>query len=85
MSSRPQREVLVALAVDGIDPKDLAARINSSQGALYKTLHDARRKLKRGLADRERDPHRESRGSRSPADRAEARRLARRMLVCAEV
>ena len=80
-----QREVLVALAIDGIDPKDLAARIDSSQGALYKTLHDARRKLKRGLTDRARDDHREPRGSRSPADRAEARRLARRMLVCAEV
>jgi RNA polymerase sigma-70 factor, ECF subfamily len=80
-----QREVLVALAVDGIDPKDLAARIDSSPGALYKTLHDARRKLKHGLTDRERDDHRESCGSRSPADRAEARRLAQRMLVCAEV
>ena len=80
-----QREVLVALAIDGADPKDLATRIDSSQGALYKTLHDARRKLKRGLADRERDDHRESCGSRSPADRAEARRLAQRMLVCAEV
>jgi RNA polymerase sigma-70 factor, ECF subfamily len=80
-----QREVLVALAVDGIDPKDLAARIDSSPGALYKTLHDARRKLKHGLTDRERDDDRESCGSRSTADRAEARRLAQRMLVCAEV
>jgi RNA polymerase sigma-70 factor, ECF subfamily len=80
-----QREVLVALAVDGIDPKDLAARIDSSPGALYKTLHDARRKLKHGLTDRERDDHRESYGSRSTADRAEARRLTQRMLVCAEV
>src|SRR5947209_4962671 len=53
-----QREVLVALAVDGIDPKDLAARIDSSPGALYKTLHDARRKLKHELADRARDDRR---------------------------
>jgi RNA polymerase sigma-70 factor, ECF subfamily len=80
-----QREVLVALAIDGVDPKDLAARIDSSPGALYKTLHDARLKLKHGLTDREQDDHRESCGSRSTADRAEARRLAQRMLACAEV
>jgi RNA polymerase sigma-70 factor (ECF subfamily) len=80
-----QREVLLALAVDGVDAKDLAARIDSTPGALYKTLHDARRKLKHGLADRERDDRLESCGSRSSADRAEARRLAQRMLVCAEV
>ena len=80
-----QREVLVALAIDGVDSKDLATRLDSSPGALYKTLHDARRKLKHGLADRERDDRRESCGARSTADRAEARRLAQRMLVCAEV
>ena len=80
-----QREVLVALAIDGIDPKDLAARIDSSPGALYKTLHDARCKLKHGLAERERDDHRGSCDSKATADRAEARRLARRMLACAEV
>ena len=45
-----QREVLVALAVDGVDPKDLAARLDSTPGAVYKTLHDARSKLKRELA-----------------------------------
>ena len=75
----------MALAIDGIDPKDLAARIDASPGALYKTLHDARRKLKHGLTHRERDDHRESCGSRTAAERTEARRLARRMLVCAEV
>jgi RNA polymerase sigma-70 factor, ECF subfamily len=80
-----QREVLVALAIDGIDPKDLAARLDSSPGALYKTLHDARRKLEHGLTHRERDDHREACGSRTTADRGEARRLARRMLVCADV
>ena len=83
--TRHQREVLVALAIDGIDPNDLAARIDSSPGALYKTLHDARRKLKHELADRERDDRQGSSASRSTTDRAEARRLARRMLVCAEV
>jgi RNA polymerase sigma-70 factor (ECF subfamily) len=80
-----QREVLVALAIDGINPKDLAARIDSSPGALYKTLHDARRKLKHGLTGRERDDHQGSRRSSSTTDRTEARRLAQRMLVCAEV
>jgi RNA polymerase sigma-70 factor (ECF subfamily) len=79
-----QREVLVALAIDGVDSKDLATRLNSTPGALYKTLHDARRKLKRGLADRELNDRRESCDSTSTGDRAEARRLAQRMLVCAE-
>jgi RNA polymerase sigma-70 factor, ECF subfamily len=80
-----QREVLVALALDGVNPKDLAARIDSTQGALYKTLHDARRKLRRGLTDADGDDYREPCGRRSTADRAEVRRLARKMLVCAEV
>lgn len=79
-----QREVLIALAIDGVDSKDLATRLNSTQGALYKTLHDARRKLKHGLADREL-VGRGSSGSTSSADRAEARRLAQRILVFAEV
>jgi RNA polymerase sigma-70 factor, ECF subfamily len=29
----------------------LAERLNTSRGALYKTLHDARRKLRRHLED----------------------------------
>ena len=40
--------------------------------------------LKRGLADRELDDRGESCDSTSTGDRAEARRLAQRMLVCAE-
>jgi RNA polymerase sigma-70 factor, ECF subfamily len=79
-----QREVLVALAIDGVDSKDLATRLNSTPGALYKTLHDARRKLKRGLADRELNDRGASCDSTSTADRAEARRLAQRMLASAE-
>jgi RNA polymerase sigma-70 factor, ECF subfamily len=78
-----QREVLVALAIDGVDSKDLATRLNSTPGALYKTLHDARRKLKRGLADRELSARGEGYDPTSTGDRAEARRLAQRMLVCA--
>ncbi len=80
-----QREVVIALAIDVVDSEDLATRLNSTQGALYKTLHDARRKLKRGLAEREPHGCGKSRGSRSSADHAEASRLARRMLVFAEV
>jgi RNA polymerase sigma-70 factor, ECF subfamily len=45
-----QREVLIALAVDGVPIDVLAERLNTTRGALYKTLHDARRKLRRSLA-----------------------------------
>jgi DNA-directed RNA polymerase specialized sigma24 family protein len=79
-----QREVLVALAIDGVDSKDLATRLNSTPGAVYKTLHDARRKLQHGLVDQELPGRRGSRGSWSVADRAEARRLAQRMMALAE-
>lgn len=41
-----QRAVLVALTIDGEAASDLAARLGSSPGALYKTLHDARHKLR---------------------------------------
>ena len=45
-----QRGVLVALALNGVPIDVLAERIGTSRGALYKTLHDARRKLRRHLA-----------------------------------
>ena len=45
-----QREVLVSLAIKKTSAKALAARLDSTPGALYKTLHDARRKLRAGLA-----------------------------------
>jgi RNA polymerase sigma-70 factor, ECF subfamily len=45
-----QREVLLALTIDDVAAKDLAARLDSTPGALYKTLHDARGKLKQQLA-----------------------------------
>jgi RNA polymerase sigma-70 factor (ECF subfamily) len=45
-----QREVLVALTIEGIPIDVLAERRGSSRGALYKTLHDARRKLRTELA-----------------------------------
>jgi RNA polymerase sigma-70 factor, ECF subfamily len=44
-----QRRVLVALALNGVPIDVLAERLNTSRGALYKTLHDARRKLRRQL------------------------------------
>jgi RNA polymerase sigma-70 factor (ECF subfamily) len=47
-----QRRVLVALAVNGVPIDVLAERLTTTRGALYKTLHDARRKLRRHLDER---------------------------------
>jgi RNA polymerase sigma-70 factor, ECF subfamily len=47
-----QREVLVALALNGVPIDVLAERLNTTRGALYKTLHDARRKLRSDLGQR---------------------------------
>jgi RNA polymerase sigma-70 factor, ECF subfamily len=46
-----QREVFTALALNGIPIDVLAARRGTTRGALYKTLHDARRKLRVALMD----------------------------------
>ena len=46
-----QREVFRALALGGVPIDVLAERLNTTRGALYKTLHDARRKLRTALAD----------------------------------
>jgi RNA polymerase sigma-70 factor, ECF subfamily len=46
-----QRQVLVALAVNGVPIDVLAERLNTTRGALYKTLHDGRRKLRSHLED----------------------------------
>jgi RNA polymerase sigma-70 factor (ECF subfamily) len=46
-----QRRVLVALALNGVPVDVLAERLDTNRGALYKTLHDARRKLRRHLED----------------------------------
>jgi RNA polymerase sigma-70 factor (ECF subfamily) len=46
-----QRRVLVALALNGVPIDVLAERLNTSRGALYKTLHDARRKLRTHLEE----------------------------------
>ncbi len=44
-----QRRVLVALALNGVPIDVLADRLGTTRGALYKTLHDARRKLRKHL------------------------------------
>ena len=46
-----QRGVLVALAIDGVPIDVLAERLETTRGALYKTLHDARRKLRTHLEE----------------------------------
>ena len=47
-----QRDVLVALAINGVPIDVLAERLNTTRGALYKTLHDARRKLRAHIASK---------------------------------
>jgi RNA polymerase sigma-70 factor (ECF subfamily) len=47
-----QREVLLALALNGVPLDVLTDRLHTTRGALYKTLHDARRKLRAELATR---------------------------------
>ena len=46
-----QRRVLVALALNGVPIDVLAERLGTTRGALYKTLHDARRKLRGHLEE----------------------------------
>ena len=46
-----QRQVLVALALNGVPIDVLAERLSTTRGALYKTLHDARRKLRKHLEE----------------------------------
>ena len=48
--SAHQREVLVAITLNGVPIDVLAERLNTTRGALYKTLHDARKKLRIELA-----------------------------------
>ena len=45
-----QREVLIALTIDGVPTEGLARRLNTTTGAVHKTLHIARRKLRASLA-----------------------------------
>jgi RNA polymerase sigma-70 factor, ECF subfamily len=45
-----QRRVFCALVLNGVPSDVLAAELDTTRGALYKTLHDARRKLRATLA-----------------------------------
>jgi RNA polymerase sigma-70 factor (ECF subfamily) len=47
-----QRRVALALLVDGVPIDVLADRLGTSRNALYKTLHDARCRLRADLIDR---------------------------------
>ncbi len=44
--------MFAALALNGVPIDVLAERLGTTRGALYKTLHDARRKLRSDLAQR---------------------------------
>jgi RNA polymerase sigma-70 factor (ECF subfamily) len=46
-----QRRVLVAITLNGVPIDVLAERLDTTRGALYKTLHDARQKLRAHLAE----------------------------------
>ena len=46
-----QRTVLIAITLNGVPIDVLAERLSTTRGALYKTLHDARRKLRAHLAE----------------------------------
>jgi RNA polymerase sigma-70 factor (ECF subfamily) len=46
-----QRVVLVSVTLEGVPIDVLAERLDSTRGAVYKTLHDARRKLRQQLAE----------------------------------
>ena len=50
--SMHQREVLVALTLNGVPIDVLAERLTTTRGALYKTLHDARKKLRAHIANK---------------------------------
>jgi RNA polymerase sigma-70 factor (ECF subfamily) len=47
-----QREVLVAVALNDVPIDVLAERLDSTRGALYQSLHDARRNLRAALSAR---------------------------------
>jgi RNA polymerase sigma-70 factor (ECF subfamily) len=47
--SAHQREVLVAIVLNDVPIDVLAERLNMTRGALYKTVHDARQKLRAAL------------------------------------
>lgn len=44
-----QRQALIAVVIGGMPPAEVARRMGSNRNALYKLVHDARKKLKRRL------------------------------------
>lgn len=54
--SAHQREVLVAVALDDVPIDVLADRLGRSRGAIYKTIHDARQKLRTAIRAQGIDP-----------------------------
>jgi RNA polymerase sigma-70 factor, ECF subfamily len=46
-----QRLVLVSVTLEGVPIDVLAERLGTTRGAVYKTLHDARRKLRQRLSE----------------------------------
>jgi RNA polymerase sigma-70 factor (ECF subfamily) len=51
-----QRDVLVAIVLNDVPIDVLAERLSTTRGALYKTLHDARHRLRAALAPEEPQP-----------------------------
>jgi RNA polymerase sigma-70 factor (ECF subfamily) len=45
-----QRTVLIAVAINGVSAQTLALELHTTPGAIYKTLHDARGKLRAQVA-----------------------------------
>ena len=52
-----QREAVVAVLLEGMPVSEVAMRMGTNQNALYKLLHDARKKLKRQMEAAGISPH----------------------------
>ncbi len=48
--SERQRKALILVAVRGVPIEEVARRMNTNRNALYKLLHDARKRLKQAMA-----------------------------------
>ncbi|MCO5314993.1 MAG: sigma-70 family RNA polymerase sigma factor [Solirubrobacterales bacterium] len=57
-----QRQVLVSVALNDVPIDVLAERLDTTRGALYKTLHDARKRLRAALGRRGLEPVAHERG-----------------------
>ena len=50
ISRDPEHALLVAVAIDGVSTDTLAGELQTTPGAIYKTLHDARVKVRKHAA-----------------------------------